>query len=175
MRWLYRALAGLFLSVTLLAQAAYADDGSAPGPDAAPPPPVQQIVISLSQQSLTATQDGAVVLQSPITSGGPYTPTPAGTYSIISHQRNWTMKSPWPEGDFRWYPNSWINYSMLWERSGYFIHDASWRNLYGPGSNLIQVPGTFIPGTHGCINVPLQAMIKLWNWAQNGAAVIVQR
>jgi len=85
------------------------------------------------------------------------------------------MRSPWPADDWRWYPNSWINYSLLFQWSGYFIHDASWRGLYGPGSNLIQMPGTLIPGTHGCINVPLRAMATLYAWAQDGAAVIVQR
>jgi len=69
--WLYRALAALLLSVSLLVPAAaYADNS--PALTAAPPPaPAQQIAISLSQQSLTATQDGAVVVQTPITSGGP--------------------------------------------------------------------------------------------------------
>jgi len=37
----------------------------------------------------------------------------------------------------------------------------------------LYAPGTTIPGTHGCVNVPLAAAAKLYNWASLGTPVIV--
>jgi hypothetical protein len=83
------------------------------------------------------------------------------------------MHSPWPEEDPRWFPDSWVNYAVLFERSGYFIHDAPWRSAYGPGTNLVYNPGVGWVGTHGCVNVPQDAEAKLFGWADLGTPVTV--
>jgi lipoprotein-anchoring transpeptidase ErfK/SrfK len=171
---------GTDASQAQLADAAMVPDVPVPQPTVpvytAPPPPVttKKIVVSLSQERLTAYDNGAIYLQVPVTSGGPNTPTPVGVYSVLAKRANWTMKSPWPKPDPRWYPDSWINYSVLFESSGYFIHDASWRNVYGLGSNLLPTAGTGWLGTHGCVNVPLQTEAALYFWAPLGTPVIVQ-
>ena len=51
---------------------------------------------------------------------------------------------------------------MLYDDGGYFIHDAPWRTVYGPGANVTS-------GTHGCVNVPLSTTALLYEWAAVGA------
>jgi len=135
----------------------------------------KEIVISLSQERLVAYDGGTVFLQTPVTTGGSGTPTPAGTYRVLSKLANFVMSSPWPSSDWRWYSASFVHYGLLYQAGGYFIHDASWRHNFGPGSNsVLGIPGGNYTGTHGCVNVPLSEEATLYAWAQVGTPVIVQ-
>ncbi len=125
------------------------------------------IVISLSRQVLTAYQDGSAVLTTFVATGRPALPTPPGVYHVFARMYHFYMVSPWPYGSPYWYPNSLVNMGLEFRSGGYFIHDASWRSWYGPGSNLYN-------GTHGCVNVPYNPMTFLWGWAPIGTTVIVQ-
>jgi lipoprotein-anchoring transpeptidase ErfK/SrfK len=121
------------------------------------------IVISLTCQELTAYQDGQPFLSTPVTSGEPALPTPTGQYSVIRRNSPFEMVSSWPYGTVGWYPPSWVDW-VLWFRSdGYGIHDASWRSAYGPGTEA--------HGSHGCVNVPHNAMQRLYPWGSVGTAV----
>jgi lipoprotein-anchoring transpeptidase ErfK/SrfK len=65
---------------------------------------------------------------------------------------------------------------MLFQSDGYFIHDAPWRSVFGPGSNSqLGTPGSNYTGTHGCINVPGNIAQELYAWAPIGTTVIVQK
>jgi len=125
------------------------------------------IVISLSRQVLTAYQDGSAVLTTFVATGRPALPTPPGVYHVFARMYNFYMVSPWPYGSPYWYPRSLVRMGLEFLGGGYFIHDASWRSWYGPGSNLYN-------GTHGCVNVPYNPMTFLWGWAPIGTTVIVQ-
>jgi lipoprotein-anchoring transpeptidase ErfK/SrfK len=92
---------------------------------------------------------------------------PPGYYHIFRKQTHFYMVSPWPVGSPYWYPNSYINFGMEFIGGGYYLHDASWRTWYGPGSNIYN-------GTHGCVNVPYSPMSFLYGWAPIGTTVIVQ-
>jgi lipoprotein-anchoring transpeptidase ErfK/SrfK len=64
---------------------------------------------------------------------------------------------------------------MGWLQGGFFLHDASWRSAYGPGTNdwhYDPIDG-WQYGTHGCITAPLQAIIWLYHWAPNGTTLEV--
>jgi lipoprotein-anchoring transpeptidase ErfK/SrfK len=122
------------------------------------------LLISLDQQELTACQDGASIVDTPVTTGRPALPTPPGSYSVFRKNHPWTMRSPWPRSSPYWYPPSRVEYT-LWFRPGYAIHDAPWRARYGPGTQA--------EGTHGCVNVPRPAMDQLYTWAQVGTPVVV--
>ncbi|HLY64774.1 MAG TPA: L,D-transpeptidase [Chloroflexota bacterium] len=145
-----------------------------PNPNPTPAPPAKQIVVSLSQEKLFAYENGNLVGQSVVTTGGSMTRTPLGTFSVIGKRSNFMMHSPWPEDDWRWYADSWVNYALLFEPSGYFIHDAPWRHNFGPGSNAqAGTAGGDFTGTHGCVNVPFNFERDLYNWAAIGTPVIV--
>ncbi len=134
----------------------------------------KRIVVSLSQQRLVAYEGDNAVLSSLVTTGGPDLPTPTGTFSVLEKRLHWTFKSPWPKGSPYWYPDSPTTYALLFENSGYFIHDAPWRSWFGPGSNATAGrPGDATTGTHGCINAPFGVAQQLFAWADVGTPVVI--
>jgi lipoprotein-anchoring transpeptidase ErfK/SrfK len=142
-----------------------------PVPTPVPTPDPRQtgkvIVVSIAQQRLTAYQDGVVVLTSVVATGMPALPTPTGTFHVMSKAAPYKFVSPWPKGDQYWYPTEWVSHAMLFADDGYFLHDAPWRTVWGPGANLTR-------GSHGCINVPTATMASLYGWATVGTTVIVE-
>ena len=135
-----------------------------------PPPPapkaVRKIVVSLSQQHLWAYDNGNLFLETDVTTGRPELPTPAGTYHIFYRATPYQMISPWPYGSPYWYASAWVSWVLEFIQGGYFLHDAPWRSWFGPGSQ-------YGDGTHGCVNIPNDAMYAIWNWAQLGDEVDV--
>ncbi len=134
-------------------------------PDGTVPAAGQMIVVSLACQELSTYRDGVPVLSTPVTTGRPALPTPAGHYSVLTRNTHYRMVSSWPYGTIGWYAPSWVTWVLWFRTDGYGIHDASWRTAYGPGTDA--------NGSHGCINVPHDAMQQLYSWAENGAAVDV--
>lgn len=126
----------------------------------------RRIVVSLNGQEMWALDGNQVLLHTLVTSGGPDLPTPLGDYQIIDRESPFTFHSPWPPGSPYWYADSPTNFALLFQADGYFIHDAPWRTVFGPGSNQTTgTPGGNYTGTHGCVNAPYAAMSWLWNWA----------
>jgi hypothetical protein len=135
----------------------------------------KRIVVSLSQERMWAFEGDKAVLDTLVTTGGPELPTPVGTFHILSKMSPFTFRSPWPKGSPYWYADSPTSYAMLFESSGYFIHDAPWRSWFGPGSNAYDgTPGGNGTGTHGCVNVPFGVQAKLFAWTDPGTPVVVQ-
>jgi lipoprotein-anchoring transpeptidase ErfK/SrfK len=124
------------------------------------------LIISIHDQHLKAVQDGVVLMESDVATGRPSLPTPLGMYHIMNRRSPYEMVSPWPRGSPYYYNPSWVKYAMEFRDGGYFIHDAPWRTVWGPGANTSA-------GTHGCINVPLDHMTWIWNWAPVGTALAV--
>ncbi len=140
-------------------------------------PQGKEIVISLSQQWMHVYQNGKQVYSSPITTGQPALPTPTGTYHVFLKLSPTTFYSPWPPGSPYYYPPTHINYALEWKAGGYFLHDAWWRSVYGPGTNVWHrdpVDG-WMTGTHGCIVMPFNAAAWLYNWAPIGTTVQINR
>src|SRR5712692_10140156 len=134
----------------------------------------KRIAVSLGQQRLVAYEGDKPVLSTLVTSGGPELPTPVGTFRVIEKRYRFKFHSPWPKGSPYWYEDSQTTYALLFEGSGYFIHDAPWRSWFGPGSNAIDGrPGADGTGTHGCVNVPFGMAQQLYSWADVGTPVMV--
>lgn len=135
----------------------------------------QLILVSLSQQWLFAYQDHRLVYRTAVTTGMPQLPTPAGTFHVQWHEQNVTFYSPWPYGSPYYYPPEHINYAMYFLYNGYYIHDAPWRHMFGPGTNYPHTDpdGTNETGSHGCVNVPTGAMSWIYRWARDGATVVI--
>lgn len=133
-----------------------------------------RIVVSLSQQKLTAYENGKVFLTTLVTTGNRKLPTPAGSYHILAKLSPYTFISPWPKSSPFYYKPSKSKYAMLFRDGGYFLHDAPWRQVFGPGSNSqLGTPGGNYTGTHGCVNIPFPAAQKLFKWAPIGTEVQV--
>jgi lipoprotein-anchoring transpeptidase ErfK/SrfK len=136
------------------------------------------ILVSEARQALYAYDGASLFLKTPVTTGGPELPTPTGTFHVLDKTQNLYVYSPWPQGSPYWFPDVNYQYALLFyetQQYGDYIHDASWRNNYGPGSNTVDgAPGQDDTGTHGCINVPLEAQQQLYPWAPVGTPVVVQ-
>jgi hypothetical protein len=133
--------------------------------------PGRHIVISLSKEALYAYNGQKLKLQTLVTTGNPALRTPTGHFGIFAKYSPFEFISPWPEGSPYYYAPSWVHYAMEFDSGGYFIHDAPWRTVYGPGSDGPGQPGTNYGGTHGCVNVPLKAERWLYHWAGIGTVV----
>lgn len=140
-----------------------------------PPDQGQMIVVSLTKEWLWAYQDGKQVFDTPVTTGRPELPTVTGTFSVMGKFAPIEFTSPWPPGSPFWYAPTHINFALLFADGGYFLHDAWWRNDFGPGSNQPHTlpDGTFETGSHGCVQMPTPAAQWLYNWADVGTIVQV--
>ena len=138
-----------------------------PSPPAPPPAGTHRIVIDLSDQHLWAYDGSRLLLDTVVATGRPELPTVQGTFHILGKYSPYQFVSPWPYGSPYWYAPAWSQYAMEFEASGFFIHDASWRTVWGPGADQVA-------GSHGCVNVPLKPMTTLYGWARVGDTVVVQ-
>ncbi len=133
----------------------------------------KEIVVSLSHQWLHAYQDGREVYNTPIMSGRPALASPPGTYHVFIKKSPTTFYSPFPPGSPYWYPPTPINYALEWKGGGYYLHDATWHSVFGPGTNLWHydpVDG-WQYGSHGCVAMSLTAAAWLYSWAPVGTTV----
>jgi lipoprotein-anchoring transpeptidase ErfK/SrfK len=131
-----------------------------------------RVVVSLAKQDLTVLDGDNVLLHTLITSGGPQTQTPTGTFHVLTKFSPMVMHSPWPKTSPLWYPDSPVTYAILFKAGGFFLHDAPWRTAFGPGTNSVDgIPGGNTTGTHGCVNVPLTAEQWLYQWSHVGTTI----
>jgi lipoprotein-anchoring transpeptidase ErfK/SrfK len=138
------------------------------------PIPDKLIMVSTESQTLRAYQDGVLVHESYVTTGRPELPTVHGVFHVYDKVTPFEFISPWPTSSPWYYPPSWVTYWMPFY-GGYGLHDAPWRKVYGPGTNLPHYdtdPGEPF-GSHGCVNIPLPDMTWLWNWTTVGTTVVV--
>jgi lipoprotein-anchoring transpeptidase ErfK/SrfK len=137
--------------------------------------PDKAILVSIDQQVLHVYQNGVLIKWSYVTTGRPELPSPKGFWKVLVRKHPTTFTSPWPPGSPYWYPPTYINYALEYHEGGYYLHDATWRHYYGPGTNVWHEnpDGTRETGTHGCINMPLNFMTWLYGWTPLGTPVVV--
>jgi len=131
----------------------------------------QIIVVSMVEQALRLYQDGKLVRAFYVTTGRFERPSLPGYWTVQDCKSPTVFKSTEPPGSPYWYPDTPIQYGILYHWGGYFIHDAWWRNDFGPGT---QFPHNDSAGTdsfngngsHGCIN--MQKDEAGWLYAHTG-------
>lgn len=115
----------------------------------------KRIEVSLSEQKLRAWEGDKLFLETPVSTGLRFWPTPKGEFRIWIKLRATKMEG----GSGRYYynlPN--VPYVMFFENDkipgwrGYGIHGAYWHNDFGT------------PRSHGCVNLPISAAEKLYYW-----------
>jgi lipoprotein-anchoring transpeptidase ErfK/SrfK len=142
-----------------------------------PPQPSAQghlIVVSISKQILHAYLNGHLVFTTLVTTGMPQLYTPKGTWHIYAKVTNVVFISPWSKGSPYYYAPEHVNYVMKYDGLIY-LHDATWRSVFGPGTNYPHKDPKFglMTGTHGCVNMPLNAAAWLYRWSTIGTTVQV--
>ncbi len=138
----------------------------------------QVVIVSLAGQAMRLYQDGKLVRAFLVTTGRPERPSLPGLWSIEARLSPTIFKSSDPRSSPYWYPDTPIHYAMLYHDGGYFIHDAWWRDNYGPGTQFPHADASGDQqfagnGSHGCIN--LQEDQAAWLYSHTGwnTAVVV--
>lgn len=116
------------------------------------------IVVSISKQKLEYYENGELSLTTPVTTGR-HNATPKGNFKVLKKVKNATLKG----ANY----SSFVKYWMAFKGNSFGIHDASWRRNFG---NM----NYYNNGSHGCINVPLKAVEKLFNKVEVGTPVYVK-
>lgn len=145
-----------------------------------PAPPVapatgKLLLIDLAHEWLWAFQDGHVVYSTPVTTGQPALATPVGTFNVHYTVTDTWFTSAWQPGSPYYFAPLFVHYGLYFRDYGFFIHDATWRHQFGPGTNVphTDADGTHETGSHGCIEVPLTAMTWLYHWATVGTRISI--
>jgi lipoprotein-anchoring transpeptidase ErfK/SrfK len=112
------------------------------------------IDVDLSEQKLTAVENGIPVHATLISSGLPQTPTPTGQYRIWIKLRYDDMAG----ADY--YIED-VPYVMYFHE-GYGLHGVTWHGNFGH------------PMSHGCVNLPTEEAGWLFDWAEVGTLVNIR-
>jgi hypothetical protein len=118
-------------------------------------PSERWIEVDLSEQKLKAWDGNALFLETPISTGLPWWPTPKGEFRIWIKLRFTKMEG----GSGRYYyylPN--VPYVMYFENEsipawrGYGLHGTYWHDAFGTQRS------------HGCVNLPTPIAERLFYW-----------
>jgi lipoprotein-anchoring transpeptidase ErfK/SrfK len=125
----------------------------------------KMIFISLKAQKMVSLENGQILVETHVTTGRRGFRTPAGNFQVRNKLENIVLRAP------RQFRARGINYNLKVKKwlgigSGYGIHDAYWRSRYG-GQDFNR------SGSHGCINTPLEAVNKIFDWAEVGTRVVI--
>ncbi|BCX14712.1 MAG: hypothetical protein KatS3mg088_395 [Patescibacteria group bacterium] len=116
----------------------------------------KRIEVSINEQKLRAWEGDKLFLETPVSTGLRFWPTPKGEFRIWIKLRATKMEG----GVGKYYynlPN--VPYVMFFENDeipgwrGYGIHGAYWHNDFGT------------PRSHGCVNLPVDVARQLYYWA----------
>lgn len=114
------------------------------------------IEVDLSEQKLRAWDGSNLFLETLVSTGLPWWPTPQGEYRIWAKVRATKMEGG--TGKYYYYlPN--VPYVMFFENEsvpgfrGYGLHGTYWHNDFGTQKS------------HGCVNLPTPVAEKLYYWA----------
>lgn len=126
------------------------------------------IEVDLSEQYMWYIADGNVVMETPVVTGKPVpaTVTPPGAY-FISEKLMYTtlVGNIVPETGEPEYRTP-VDYWMRITGSGIGFHDANWQSSFGGDVYTWN-------GSHGCINMPYDAVSVLYNSADWGTPAIL--
>lgn len=119
------------------------------------------IVIDLSDQQLSYFENGFRIATTDTSTGKPGYETPVGTYAISSKTDRAYSKTY----------GLYMPYWMSFIGSAYGIHELpEWPGGYKEGADHLGKPVS-----HGCVRVGVGAAEMLYNWADVGTTVVVQK
>lgn len=117
------------------------------------------IEINMTKQKLWFYRKGKAEIETPIVTGNMmrHRETPEGVYYVYAKQKNRILRGPGYA--------SHVNYWMP-VKGGVGIHDALWRDEFG--GDIYKKDGS-----HGCINIPLEAAEKLYGLIEIGIPAVM--
>lgn len=121
----------------------------------------KRLLVDLSEQKLRQELGGVVIEEHRISSGKASTPTPVGTFTVLSkHPRAWSNRA-----------KLWMPHWMAFKGTVYGIHELpEW-----PGGKKEGEAHLGTPVSGGCIRVGVGVAKRLYEWSPVGTPVIIQR
>ena len=115
--------------------------------------------VSIDEQYMWMYMDGQVVFESAVVTGLPDTEhdTPVGIYKIIYKEQNATLRG----ADYETVVAYWMVFTY-----DIGFHDADWQDAFG--DDIYEYSGS-----HGCVNLPVEAAAELYDLVYNGMPVFV--
>lgn len=136
-----------------------------PGPQDLPTPgatSTKRIIVDRSQQMLSAYDGDTLFMRSPVSTGIELTPTPRGAFTVYRKTPSRYMQGPIPGISTQEYDLPGVPWNLYFTREGAVIHGAYWHDDFGKTHS------------NGCVNLPIDAAKKLYQWADLGTTVIVR-
>ena len=117
------------------------------------------VEVDIDNQQLTFIKNGEVIVNTNIVTGAINGhQTPVGLYSAHGKETNATLTGE----DYEVFVKYWV--SVIGDSVG--LHDASWRSNFGSDYYVYG-------GSHGCINIPEWAMVKIFFNIDEGTPVLI--
>ena len=122
----------------------------------------EYVEVSIEDQHVWYVKNGSVVMESDCVTGcvSKKNDTPKGVYYVFDKATNRSLR---PKGSKS---GSFVNVWMPFSPDGCGLHDATWRSSFG---NSIYKTN----GSHGCVNLPKDFAIELYDEVNVGCPVIV--
>ena len=116
------------------------------------------VEIDLGSQKLYLYQEGSMILETDLVSGNVSNgwTTPAGVFGLTYKTKNAVLRGTNYETP--------VNYWMPFN-GNIGMHDATWRRSFGDNIYLTN-------GSHGCINLPLEAAAQIYECVSTGFPVV---
>lgn len=121
----------------------------------------KEIVVSISQQTMWAYENGELVITSLVSTGigeVPETVTPTGHFQILTKFETETMEGTISGEHYRVED---VPSVMYFDNNGNALHGTYWHNNFGT------------PMSHGCVNLPLDIASFLYTWTEIGTPVSI--
>lgn len=123
---------------------------------------IKRIIVDRSDQMLYAYDGDMLFMQSPVSTGLELTPTPRGTFTIYRKTPSRYMQGPIPGISTQDYDLPGVPWNLYFTQEGAVIHGAYWHDDFGKTHS------------NGCVNLPIDAAKKLYEWADLGTEVTVR-
>lgn len=122
----------------------------------------KRIIVDRSDQMVYAYDGDTLFMQSPVSTGIELTPTPRGAFTVYRKTPSRYMQGPIPGISTQEYDLPGVPWNLYFTKEGAVIHGAYWHDDFGKTHS------------NGCVNLPIDAAMKLYEWADLGTTVIVR-
>jgi hypothetical protein len=124
----------------------------------------KRIIVSISEQKLRAYTGSRLFMKQTISTGVGVTGTEVGEFNIFRKTPSRYMQGPLPGASAEeQYDLPAVPWDLYYSADGSVIHGAYWHNNFGQ------------PMSHGCINQSPENAKKLYEWADLGTKVIIEK
>jgi len=130
-------------------------------------PPQKEIQVSLGKQILTLWENGRVVRTFPTLTGQMGMETPPGTYSVLSKYSAVTMQGAIGTPlEYRVENVPWV---LFFIDHSYAIHGNYWKSANNFGKDPSYT------GSHGCVGLLPEEAKYVFNWAEVGTKIVIEK